>query len=82
MRSGPLETLLVSLVTLVFGYFVGKWRTEQQRIIEERAKALSGLFQRYLDLEQRVYLLVEPDVLPGDRTKRRNTATLLRASTS
>jgi hypothetical protein len=62
---GPLETLLISLVTLVFGYFVGKWRTEQQRIIEERAKALSGLFQRYLDLEQRVYLLVEPDVPPG-----------------
>jgi len=54
---------------LVFGYFVGKWRTEQQRIIEERAKALSGLFQRYLDLEQRVYLLVEPDVLPGGSDK-------------
>jgi hypothetical protein len=69
VRVRLLDNLLVLFVPLVFGYFVGKWRTEQQRIIEERAKALSGLFQRYLDLEQRVYLLVEPDVLPGGPDK-------------
>jgi hypothetical protein len=63
---GLLETLLVPFVTLVLGYFVGKWRTEQQRIIEERAKVLSGLFNRYLDLEQRVNSLVEPVESPGE----------------
>jgi len=63
---GLLETLLIVLATSVGGYFVGKWRTEQQRIIEERAKVLSGLFKRYLDLEKQVYLLVEPIELPGE----------------
>jgi len=66
VRVGLLETLLVLVVTGVLSYFLGKWRTEQQRIIEERAKALSGLFQRYLDLERQVYLLVEPIELPGE----------------
>jgi hypothetical protein len=63
---GSLENLLVLFVSLVLGYFFGKWRTEQQRIIEERAKVLSGLFKRCLDLEQRVYSLVEPVELPGE----------------
>jgi hypothetical protein len=75
VRVGLLENLLVPIVTLVLGYFVGTWRTKQQRIIEERAKVLSGLFKRYLDLEQRVNSLVEPDVLsgePGRETKYSN----------
>jgi hypothetical protein len=63
---GPLETLLVVLVTSVVGYFFGKRQTEQQRIIEERAKVLSDLFKRYVDLEEQVYLLVQILDLSGE----------------
>ena len=63
---GLLETLLVGFATLVFGYFFGHWQTEQQRIIEERAKVLSDLFKRYVDLEEQVDLLVQPIELPGE----------------
>jgi hypothetical protein len=74
VRVSLLETLVVALVTSLIGifggYFVGKWRTEQQRIIEERAKVLSGLFKRCLDLEQRVNSLVEPVELPGEPDRR------------
>lgn len=63
---GLLETLLVPLVTLVVGYFFGHWQTEQQRIIEERAKVLSDLFKRYVDLEEQVNLLVQIIEYPGE----------------
>jgi len=64
--------LLVAVVISAVSYFFGKWRTEQQRIIEERAKVLSGLFKRYLDLEQRVNSLVEPE-LPGEAAADKRT---------
>jgi len=54
------------LVTSVVGYFFGKRQTEQQRIIEERAKVLSDLFKRYVDLEEQVYLLVQILDLSGE----------------
>jgi hypothetical protein len=42
-----LESLLVAVLTLVVGYFVGLRQAEQQRIIEERARVISALFERY-----------------------------------
>jgi hypothetical protein len=56
---GFLETLLVPLLTLVVGYFVGKLQAEQQRIIEERSRVISELFKLYVNLDERVHSLVE-----------------------
>jgi hypothetical protein len=63
---GLLETLLVVLVTSVDSYYAGHWQTEQQRIVEERAKVLSELFKLYVNLQEQVFLLVEPVELPGE----------------
>lgn len=62
---GLLEDLLLALLTLVVGYGVGLRQAEQQRIIEGRAKVLSDLFKRYVDLEEQVYLPVQIIDLPG-----------------
>jgi hypothetical protein len=61
-----LEDLLLALLTLVVGYGVGLRQAKQQRIIEERAKVLSELLKRYVDLEEQVYLLVQVIDLPGE----------------
>jgi hypothetical protein len=60
---GLLEALVVgfvsAVVSAVLGYVVGQRQAEQQRIIEERARVISDLFKRYVDLDERVYSLVQ-----------------------
>ena len=63
---GLLESVLVVLLTSSVAYFVGLRQAEQQRIIEERAKVISDLFKRYVDLEEQVYVLVQPIDFAGE----------------
>jgi hypothetical protein len=69
--------IIGAIILSVLAYFFGLRQAEQQRIIEERAKVISDLFKRYVDLEEQVNLLVEPIDLPGEpdrKTKYDNAA--------
>jgi hypothetical protein len=65
-----LESLLVAVLTLVVGYFVGLRQAEQQRIIEERARVISALFERYADVHERVASLVQVYDYGGEPDKK------------
>lgn len=75
-HDGMLEQLpdylgaVATVITVVLAYFFGRRQAEHERLYEERARAIAGLFERYTEVDMRFYSLVHPFDAAGEPDKK------------
>jgi hypothetical protein len=64
-----LPDLVLILVAAAASYLFGRRQAEHERLYEERAKAIAGLFERIVVVDQRFHSLVSPIDWAGEPDK-------------